>query len=268
MATDTYKIPLEDIVIDPLAMPAGADTGHTVADPGDHRPAQAGVRREHHARRVEPVASACRDRQAITAAFLPLAAASGLTSAIMDARSPQVVRAGQGRRPAARPRRLGGGLDRRLPRRKQSQAIRKPRVMTPAGRPALQRPAGAGAARGHPVRRGELERHRDRLHLRRPRHLQEMPRQVPADRARARQPRRPRLHRAGDQGRLAARLPDAGHRRRRRGGAAADHPAEGGDGRRRPSGDPPPGGLQSATSSSPSRAWPTRSPTWSGCSPR
>ncbi|HEY2312287.1 MAG TPA: dihydropteroate synthase, partial [Streptosporangiaceae bacterium] len=29
VATDTYKIPLEDIVIDPLAMPAGADTGHT-----------------------------------------------------------------------------------------------------------------------------------------------------------------------------------------------------------------------------------------------
>jgi 5-methyltetrahydrofolate--homocysteine methyltransferase len=33
------------------------------------------------------------DRDAITAAFLPLAAANGLTSAIMDARSPQVVRA-------------------------------------------------------------------------------------------------------------------------------------------------------------------------------
>ena len=29
VATDTYKIPLEDIVIDPLAMPVGADTGHT-----------------------------------------------------------------------------------------------------------------------------------------------------------------------------------------------------------------------------------------------
>ena len=33
------------------------------------------------------------NRDAITAAFLPLAAANGLTSAIMDARSPQVVRA-------------------------------------------------------------------------------------------------------------------------------------------------------------------------------
>ena len=30
VATDTYQIPIEDIVIDPLAMPVGADTGHTV----------------------------------------------------------------------------------------------------------------------------------------------------------------------------------------------------------------------------------------------
>jgi len=33
------------------------------------------------------------DRDAITAAFLPLAAANGLTSAIMDARAPEVVKA-------------------------------------------------------------------------------------------------------------------------------------------------------------------------------
>jgi 5-methyltetrahydrofolate--homocysteine methyltransferase len=33
------------------------------------------------------------DRHALTAAFLPLAAAQGLTSAIMDARTPQVVTA-------------------------------------------------------------------------------------------------------------------------------------------------------------------------------
>src|ERR1700757_808328 len=29
-ATDTYQIPIEDIVIDPLAMPVGADTGNTM----------------------------------------------------------------------------------------------------------------------------------------------------------------------------------------------------------------------------------------------
>src|SRR6201993_3939074 len=29
-ATDTYQIPVEDIVIDPLAMPVGADTGNTM----------------------------------------------------------------------------------------------------------------------------------------------------------------------------------------------------------------------------------------------
>ena len=33
------------------------------------------------------------DRHSISAAFLPIAASHGLTSAIMDARSPQVVRA-------------------------------------------------------------------------------------------------------------------------------------------------------------------------------
>jgi 5-methyltetrahydrofolate--homocysteine methyltransferase len=33
------------------------------------------------------------DRHAIAAAFLPIAASHGLTSAIMDARSPQIVRA-------------------------------------------------------------------------------------------------------------------------------------------------------------------------------
>jgi 5-methyltetrahydrofolate--homocysteine methyltransferase len=33
------------------------------------------------------------DRHALTAAFLPVAAAHGLTSAIMDARTPQVVTA-------------------------------------------------------------------------------------------------------------------------------------------------------------------------------
>jgi 5-methyltetrahydrofolate--homocysteine methyltransferase len=33
------------------------------------------------------------DRHAIAAAFLPIAASHGLTSAIMDARAPQIVRA-------------------------------------------------------------------------------------------------------------------------------------------------------------------------------
>ncbi|HJZ08822.1 MAG TPA: dihydropteroate synthase, partial [Trebonia sp.] len=92
VATDTYKIPLEDIVIDPLAMPAGADTGHT----GRTLETLALLRQElgvNTTLGASNLSFGMPHREAITAAFLPLAAASGLTSAIMDARSPQVIRA-------------------------------------------------------------------------------------------------------------------------------------------------------------------------------
>ena len=56
-------------------------------------------------------------RHAIGAAFLPMAMTAGLTSAIMDTRTPADRRGGQGRRPAARPRRVGRRLDRRAPGR-------------------------------------------------------------------------------------------------------------------------------------------------------
>ena len=52
-ATGTYGIPIEDVLIDPLAMPIGADTSvvvRTLETPAD---AARGVRREHHARRLE-----------------------------------------------------------------------------------------------------------------------------------------------------------------------------------------------------------------------
>jgi 5-methyltetrahydrofolate--homocysteine methyltransferase len=91
-ATDTYKIPLEDIVIDPLAMPAGADTGHT----GRTLETIALIKAEFGVNMTlgaSNLSFGMPDRDAITAAFLPLAAANGLTSAIMDARSPQVVTA-------------------------------------------------------------------------------------------------------------------------------------------------------------------------------
>jgi 5-methyltetrahydrofolate--homocysteine methyltransferase len=91
-ATETYKIPIEDIVIDPLAMPVGADTGHvlrtveTLALLRD----EFGVNTTLGASNLS---FGMPDRPALTAAFLPLAAAQGLTSAIMDARNPQVVTA-------------------------------------------------------------------------------------------------------------------------------------------------------------------------------
>ena len=91
-ATDTYQIPLEDIVIDPLAMPVGADTGHVVRT----LETIALIRDEFGVNTTlgaSNLSFGMPNRDAITAAFLPLAAANGLTSAIMDARSPQVVRA-------------------------------------------------------------------------------------------------------------------------------------------------------------------------------
>jgi 5-methyltetrahydrofolate--homocysteine methyltransferase len=92
IATDTYKIPIEDIVIDPLAMPAGADTGNTMRT----LETLALVRDEFGVNTTlgaSNLSFGMPSRDAITAAFLPLAVSHGLTSAIMDARSPQVVTA-------------------------------------------------------------------------------------------------------------------------------------------------------------------------------
>jgi 5-methyltetrahydrofolate--homocysteine methyltransferase len=91
-ATDTYKIPVEDIVIDPLAMPVGADTLHTLRT----LETIAMVRDEFGVNMTlgaSNVSFGMPERDAITAAFLPLAARAGLTSAIMDARSPVTVTA-------------------------------------------------------------------------------------------------------------------------------------------------------------------------------
>ncbi len=92
VATGRYQIPIEDIVIDPLAMPVGADTGHTLRTLETIAlvKAEFGVNMTLGASNLS---FGMPDRHAITAAFLPLAAGSGLTSAIMDARAPQVVAA-------------------------------------------------------------------------------------------------------------------------------------------------------------------------------
>jgi len=92
VATEKYKIPVEDIVIDPLAMPVGADTLHptrtleTIAMLKD----EFGVNMTLGASNVS---FGMPDRHSIAATFLPIAISCGLTSAIMDARSPQIVRA-------------------------------------------------------------------------------------------------------------------------------------------------------------------------------
>ena len=92
IATGKYGIPIEDIVIDPLAMPVGAN--------------------HEYARLTCEAISLIRDefglnmtlgagnvsfgmpgRHALGATFLPMAMAAGLTSAIMDSRTPQMVEA-------------------------------------------------------------------------------------------------------------------------------------------------------------------------------
>ncbi|HEU5387579.1 MAG TPA: dihydropteroate synthase [Streptosporangiaceae bacterium] len=91
-ATEKYKIDVEDIVIDPLAMPVGADTLHptrtieTIA----LIKAEFGVNMTLGASNVS---FGMPDRHSIASAFLPIAISHGLTSAIMDARAPQIVRA-------------------------------------------------------------------------------------------------------------------------------------------------------------------------------
>jgi len=92
VATSRYGIAIEDIVIDPLAMPVGADTSlvgttlETIALLRD----EFGVNMTLGASNVS---FGMPDRHAIGAAFLPMAISAGLTSAIMDARAPQIVRA-------------------------------------------------------------------------------------------------------------------------------------------------------------------------------
>jgi 5-methyltetrahydrofolate--homocysteine methyltransferase len=92
VATGKYGIPIEDIVIDPLAMPVGADTGH----PGRTLETIALIRDELRLNMTlgaSNVSFGMPDRHAIGAGFLAMASSHGLTSAIMDVRAPQIVRA-------------------------------------------------------------------------------------------------------------------------------------------------------------------------------
>ena len=92
VATGKHGIAIEDIVIDPLAMPVGADTSLVLRT----LETIALVREEFGLNMTlgaSNVSFGMPDRASIGSAFLPMAIANGLTSAIMDARSPQLVRA-------------------------------------------------------------------------------------------------------------------------------------------------------------------------------
>jgi 5-methyltetrahydrofolate--homocysteine methyltransferase len=88
-ATTKYQIPIEDIVIDPLAMPIGADSSmvvrtlETIALIKEH----VGVNMTLGASNVS---FGMPDRHTLNSVFLPMAMGAGLTSAIMDARTPQI----------------------------------------------------------------------------------------------------------------------------------------------------------------------------------
>jgi 5-methyltetrahydrofolate--homocysteine methyltransferase len=92
VATGKYGIAIEDIVIDPLAMPVGADTTLVLRtlETIELLRENLGV---NMALGASNVSFGMPDRGAIGAAFLPMAIAAGLTSAIMDARSSQLVQA-------------------------------------------------------------------------------------------------------------------------------------------------------------------------------
>ena len=94
VATGRYGIPIEDIVIDPLAMPVGADTSLVARtlDTLELLRAEFGVNTTLGASNVS---FGMPERAALGAAFLPMAIRCGLTSAITDARSPQIVRSVQ-----------------------------------------------------------------------------------------------------------------------------------------------------------------------------
>jgi len=91
-ATGQYGIALEDIVIDPLAMPIGADTTvvATTLETITRIKQTWGLNMTLGASNVS---FGMPGRHTLGATFLPMAMTAGLTSAIMDARSPQIVEA-------------------------------------------------------------------------------------------------------------------------------------------------------------------------------
>ena len=92
VATKEYGIAEADIVIDPLAMPIGADTTNAITTMETMRRI-----REVHGLNMTCGASnvsfGMPARHTLGAAFLPMAMVAGLTSAIMDTRTPQIVEA-------------------------------------------------------------------------------------------------------------------------------------------------------------------------------
>ncbi len=92
VATEEYGIAKADIVIDPLAMPIGADTSTTLVTFETMRR----IRDEHGLNMTcgaSNTSFGMPGRHTLGAAWLPMAMTAGLTSAIMDTRTPAIVEA-------------------------------------------------------------------------------------------------------------------------------------------------------------------------------
>lgn len=92
VATGEYGIAAADIVIDPLAMPIGADTTTSLVTLETMRR----IRDEFGVNMTcgaSNTSFGMPDRHTLGAAWLPMAMTAGLTSAIMDTRTPQIVEA-------------------------------------------------------------------------------------------------------------------------------------------------------------------------------
>ncbi|HQR27039.1 MAG TPA: dihydropteroate synthase [Nocardioides sp.] len=90
VATGEYGIAMHDLVIDPLAMPIGADTSTGEATMETMRR----IRDEFGLNMTcgaSNVSFGMPERHALNATFLPMAMTAGLTSAIMDCRTPEIV---------------------------------------------------------------------------------------------------------------------------------------------------------------------------------
>ena len=92
VAIEEYGIAMADIVIDPLAMPIGADTSVVLSVLETMR----GIRDRWGLNMTcgaSNVSFGMPGRHVLGAVFLPMAMTAGLTSAIMDVRTPQIVEA-------------------------------------------------------------------------------------------------------------------------------------------------------------------------------
>jgi 5-methyltetrahydrofolate--homocysteine methyltransferase len=92
VAVEEYGIPLEDVLIDPLAMTVGADPHAVLTTVATIR----AIRDElglNMCLGASNISFGLPNRHTLNAAFLPLAHAAGLTSAIMNALAPECVTA-------------------------------------------------------------------------------------------------------------------------------------------------------------------------------